>query len=205
MPTTTTSRLLALAVAAALVLGACSGDGDDGDEAAATEDTEEAGELSPVPDPLESLAEPPPGQGVAVIGIQELSFEVTACVEGPEEGDTPEATLELRVSGEGEVSDGPFTVEITRYRSDTGDGPAVVTETAQVRLDLPDGPVGIEAKRTTAGPGGAWLDLTDPEADEPLIDRSDAAVDVRGTFGPAGARSGDEGLDEGRIRAACPA
>lgn len=204
MPSTPWTRLLALAVAGALLLG-CSDGGATGDDTGATDGTEEEGELSPVPDPLESLAEPPPGQGVGVIGIQELSFDVTSCTEGPEEDDTAEATLELRVRGEGELSEGPFAVEVTRYRSDTGDGPPVVTETAQVRLELPDGPAGIEAKRTTAGADGAWLDLTDPDVDEPLIDRADGAIDVRGTFGPAGARAGDEGLEQGRIRASCPA
>src|SRR5688500_11753334 len=89
-------------VVATMVVGlvGCGGGGDG--EAA---ETSETGELSPLPDPLESLAEPAPGQGIAVIGIEELSFEVTACTEGPRPEDTPEATLDYMVEGTGDTSE----------------------------------------------------------------------------------------------------
>lgn len=191
-----------LAVLAVVLLVACSG----GDSDEGTGDTADVDELSPPPDPLESLAEPPPGQGVAVIGIDELSFRVTRCDEGPEEGDTPEATLDYVVEGTGETSDaGAFTVEITRYRSDTGNGVPIVTETARVVSGEGDEARGIEAKRTTAGAEGAWQDLMDPDATGPLVERRDDAVDVQAAFGPEGAVVGDDGIEEGRIRAACPA
>ncbi|HEV7719934.1 MAG TPA: hypothetical protein VGO60_01550, partial [Iamia sp.] len=151
-------RLVAIVVLAGLVAG-CGGGG--ADEAA---DSTEADELSPVPDPLETLAEPTPGQGVAVIGIEELSFTVTVCTEGPRPEDTPEATLDYLVEGEGDTSDGPFQVELTRFRSDTGVGEPVVTETARITFGADEAARGVEAKRTTAGLDGAWLDLTDPEA-----------------------------------------
>lgn len=191
------ARRLAAIVVVLVGLAACSGGG--GDDAS---DTTAGDELSSVPDPLETLTEPTPGQGVAVIGIEELSFTVTTCTEGPRPEDTPEATLDYLVEGEGDTSDGPFRVEVSRYRSDTGVGEPVVTETARVTFGVDDDARGIEAKRTTAG--GEWLDLADPEAETPLIDRRGDAYDVRGTFGPEAGRSGDEGLEVGRLRARCP-
>ncbi|HMJ77674.1 MAG TPA: hypothetical protein VK507_16965 [Iamia sp.] len=192
-------RLAAVVVLAGLV-AACGGGG--GDESS---DSTEADELSPVPDPLETLAEPTPGQGVAVIGIEELSFTVTACTDGPRAEDTPEATLDYLVEGEGETSDGPFQVELSRFRSDTGVGEPVLTETARVTFGADVDARGVEAKRTTAGLDGAWLDLTDPDVDAALIERRGDSFDVRGTFGPEAARAGDEGLEDGRLRARCPA
>jgi len=192
-------RLAAVVVLAGLV-AACGGGG--GGEAS---DSTEADELSPVPDPLETLAEPTPGQGVAVIGIEELSFTVTACTEGPRPEDTPEATLDYLLEGEGDTSDGPFQVQLTRFRSDTGVGEPVLTETARITFGADADARGIEAKRTTAGLDGAWLDLTDPEASTALIERRGDSYDVRGTFGPEAARAGDEGLEDGRLRARCPA
>jgi hypothetical protein len=189
-----------VAVVAVAVLAACGGGGGGEEEPS---DSTSADELSPVPDPLETLAEPPPGQGVAVIGIQELSFTVTACTEGPRPEDTPEATLDYLVEGEGDTSDGPFRVEVSRYRSDTGMGEPVLTETARITFGVDDDARGVEAKRTTAGAGGAWLDLADPDATSPLIERRGDSYDVRGTFGPEAARAGDDGLEEGRLRARC--
>lgn len=186
------------AIVAIIGLAACSGAGD-GDASDATA----ADELSSVPDPLETLTEPTPGQGVAVIGIEELSFTVTGCTEGPRPEDTPEAALDYLVEGEGDTGDGPFRVEVTRYSSDTGVGDEVLTETARITFGIDDDARGIEAKRTTAG--GAWLDLADPEADTALIDRTGDLFDVRGTFGPEGARAGDDGLEVGRLRVRCPA
>ncbi|NLV55995.1 MAG: hypothetical protein GXY13_10330 [Acidimicrobiales bacterium] len=202
-------RLLTIAVVAVLVLGtaACGGDdgGDEAEGADRTTESDEAGELGPVPDAIDSLTEPPVGQGVAVIGVEELSFVVDACERGPEPGDTPEATLEFRLTGSGEMSGATFTVDVSRYRSDTGQGTPVVTETATIAIEADDGPRGITARRTTAGTGGTWQDLTDPDVDEPLIDQLGEAIDVRATFGPEGARVGDDGLEQGRIRAHCPA
>lgn len=177
---------------AALVLGACGGDDDAGPDTSATP-----------PDPRAALEVPAAGQGVAVLDVQQLDFEVTACVEGPAPDDPVEATRELRVEGEGTGGDGPFTVEILRYRSEAD--AAVVSETARVTFGEGDEARGAEAMRSTAGPGGAWLDLTDPDADGPLISRTGDSIDVRATFGPRGAVAGDEGLVEGRIRATCPA
>ncbi|HEX7135441.1 MAG TPA: hypothetical protein VF228_22895 [Iamia sp.] len=192
-------RLAVLAVVALIAgLAACGGGG--GDEAS---DEPAADELSPVPDPLETLTEPTPGQGVAVIGIEELSFVVTGCTEGPRPEDTPEATLDYLVEGEGDTSDGPFQVELSRFRSDTGVGELVLTETARITFGVDDDARGVEAKRTTAG--GEWLDLADPEADTPLIERRGDSYDIRGTFGPEAARAGDDGLETGRLRARCPA
>ena len=90
-------------------------------------------------------------------------------------------------------------------RADTGAAAPVITETAQVVFGEGDEAVGTEAKRTTTGPDGTWQDLTDPSATGPLIERHDDAVDVQARFGPEGAVEGDEGIEEGRIRAACPA
>lgn len=193
----TVRRLTAVALLA--VLAACGGGG--GDDAS---DTTVADELGTVPDPLETLAEPTPGQGVAVIGIEELSFTVTACTEGPRPGDPPEATLDYLVEGEGDSGEGPFQVEISRFRSDTGVGEPVITETARITIGAEDDARGVEAKRTSAGGGGAWLDLADPDATTALVERRGDSFDVRGTFGPEAARAGDEGLDEGRLRARCP-
>jgi hypothetical protein len=188
---------------------ACGGGSDDGGDDEGTEET--------APDPY-ALDEPAAGDGVAVIGVEQLTFEVTECSEEPGEDDTAVAVRELLVAGEGETSDGPFVVEITRYRADTGAGDPVLTETARITevLDpattVPESetsvPVelgGLEARRTTGGADGAWLDLADPSADEPLISQTADSVDVRATFGPDRARAGDEGLVEGRIRATCPA
>jgi hypothetical protein len=182
--------------------------GDDGGEDAATEET--------APDPF-ALEEPAAGEGVAVIGVEQLTFVVTECSEEPGEDDTEVAVRELLVAGEGETSDGPFTVEITRYRADTGAGDPILTETARItevvdpsttippaETSVPTELSGLEARRTTGGVDGAWLDLADPSADEPLISRTADSVDVRATFGPDRARAGDEGLVEGRIRATCP-
>ena len=187
-------------VAAVVVVGLAACGGGGGGEAS---DSTAPDELSPVPDPLETLAEPTPGQGVAVIGIEELSFSVTACTEGPRPEDTPEASLDYLVEGEGDTSDGPFRVELTRFRSDTGVGEPVLTETVRITFGVDADARGIEAKRTTAGVGGAWLDLADPEATTALIERRGDSYDVRGTFGPEAARAGDEGLEQGRLRARC--
>lgn len=192
--------LLRRLAAVALIAGLAACSGGSGDEGSGTTEPDE---LSPVPDPLETLAEPTPGQGVAVVGIEELSFTVTACTEGPRPEDTPEATLDYLVEGQGETSDGPILVEVSRFRSDTGVGEPVLTETVRISSGIDDETRGIEAKRTTAG--GEWLDLADPDATVALIERRGDSYDIRGTFGPEGARSGDEGLEAGRLRARCPA
>jgi hypothetical protein len=198
-------RGLLILVLVVVALAACGGGAGEGDDDEGGAEGTEVGELDPPPDPLETLAEPTPGQGVGVIGIQELSFTVTACTDGPAPGDTPEATLEYRVEGEGDSSDGPFRVEITRFSSDTGVGEPVLTETARISYGVDEEARGVEAQRTTAGDAGAWLDLADPAATTPLVERKGDAFDVRGTFGPEGARAGDEGLEDGRLRARCPA
>jgi hypothetical protein len=204
-------RALSLAVlvlTVPLVAGCGGGDDDGGGPDGTTEET--------APDPF-ALDEPDPGRGVAVIGVEQLAFEVTECSEEPGADDTEVAVRELLVAGEGETSDSPFTVEITRYRSDTGAGDPVLTETARITevvdpaTTIPESetsvPVelgGLEARRSTGGADGAWLDLADPSADGPLIAQTGDSVDVRATFGPDRARAGDEGLVEGRIRATCP-
>ncbi|WCO67438.1 hypothetical protein PO878_01730 [Iamia majanohamensis] len=96
-------------------------------------------------------------------------------------------------------------MEVTRYLSDTGAGEPVVTETARILVGAGDDARGLEATRTTAGPDGAWLDLADPAADGPLVDRRGDEVTVEATFGPEGARAGDAGLVEGRLVLQCPA
>lgn len=199
-----TRRLLTSLAAVSLVVGlvACSDGGDDAAES--TTETVATGELGPVHDAIESLTEPAAGQGVAVIGVEELSFAVDSCERGPEQGDTPEATLEFRLTGSGEMTGAAFTVEVSRYRSDTGQGTPIVTETATIAIVADDGTRGISARRTTAGSDGAWQDLVEPAADGPLIDQMGESIDVRATFGPEGAREGDEGLEQGRIRAHCP-
>lgn len=191
-----------------LALAALAGCGDDGGGDDASEDT--------APDRY-AIDQPDAGEGVAVIGVEQLAFDVTECSEEPGEDDTEVAVRELLVAGEGETSDGPFTVEITRYRSDTGSGDPVVTEAARItevvdpdttippaETSVPVELSGLEARRTTGGADGAWLDLADPSADGPLISQTGDAFDIRAIFGPDRARAGDEGLVEGRIRATCP-
>lgn len=198
--------LVVVLTAVLLVVAGCGdgGDGEGGDIGA--DSTADVDELSPVPDPLESLAEPAPGQGAAVIGFEELSFTVEECVEGPRPDDPPEASLDYSVAGVGETSDGPFSVSVTRFRSETGVGDVVITETATIVFGTGAEERGIQSKRTTAGPGGGWLDLADADADGPLIERRGDAFDVRATFGPDTAQPGDdEGLETGRLRARCPA
>ena len=196
----------------ALALGLLAGCGGSDDEGGGGDDaTEET-----APDPF-ALDQPDAGQGVAVIGVEQLAFEVTECSEEPGADDTEVAGRELLVAGEGETSDGTFLVEITRFRSDTGAGDPVVTESARITevvdpaTTIPEAetsvPVelrGLEARRTTGGADGAWLDLADPSADGPLISQTGDSVDIKATFGPDRARAGDEGLVEGRIRATCP-
>lgn len=199
---------LALLVLAIPLSAGCGGGDDEGAGEDVTEET--------APDPF-ALDEPAAGEGVAVIGVEQLSFEVTECSEEPGEDDTDVAVRELLVAGAGETSDGPFTVEVTRYRSDTGAGATVLTESARItevvdpattvpaaETSVPVELSGLEARRTTGGAEGAWLDLADPSADEPLISRTGDSIDVRATFGPDRATAGDEGLVEGRIRATCP-
>ena len=111
---------------AVLVVAACGGD----DEPEGTDDPPE----ETAPDPLD-IDQPDPGEGVAVIGVETLTFAVTECSEEPGEDDTEVSVRELLVAGEGEVSDGPFTIEITRYRSDTGVGDPVLTEAARFTFD----------------------------------------------------------------------
>ncbi|HXH56375.1 hypothetical protein [Iamia sp.] len=122
---------------------ACAGGGDGDDDGAPVS--------APATDRFDALDDVEPGEGSAIIGIEELTFAVTACADGSAPDDPP------------------------------------------------------EAKRTTAGVDGAGLDLTDPDATEPLIDRRGDALDVRATFGPEQARAGDEGPVDGRLRARCPA
>jgi len=180
-----------------VLVGACGGgSGDDATDRPAASSTTG-------PDPLTALEEPDAGEGVAVIGSDHLPFTVVVCQTGPAEGDTPEATLELRITGQGEVDGEVFTIEITRFRSDTGVGVPVVTESASVTVGVGDEVRGLVARRSTAGPEGEWLDLTDPEADGPLIDQVGDAVDVRGNFGIDGATAADA-VQSGRVRARCP-
>jgi hypothetical protein len=84
-------------------------------------------------------------------------------------------------------------------------GEPVLTETARITFGVDDEARGLEAKRTTAGAAGEWLDLADPEANTALIERRGDSYDVRGTFGPEASRAGDDGLETGRLRARCPA
>ena len=183
------------------LVAACGGGG--GGEAS---DSTEADELSPVPDPLETLAEPTPGQGVAVIGIEELSFTVTACTEGPRPEDTPEATLDYMVEGEGDTSDGPFLVQLiplpVRHRRGRAgadrDGRASSSgPTPTPGASRPSAPPPVSTAPGSTSPT--------PAANTALIERRGDSYDVRGTFGPEGARIGDEGLEDGRLRARCPA
>lgn len=193
-PSRPSARPLAV-LAVTMVLAACGGD-DPADDA--------VDELAPPANPLESLSEQPPGQGVAVIGIEELSFTVTECADGPGPDDTPEATTELRIEGDGETGEEAFRVEAVRYRSDTGVGDPVITETVRFVFGTEDDARGLQAKRSTAGADGAWLDLADPDATGPLIERTDDSVDVRASFGPEGAVAGAEGIVTGRVRFTCP-
>ncbi len=157
-------------------------------------------------DAIEGMAAPEAGAGTAVLGDDVLTLTDVTCTEGPAPDDTPQASLESSLTAVGDLGDGTTAnVEITRFRSDTGAGDPVITETARIVVGEGGEARGVEAKRSTSGPDGAWLDLTDPAATEPLVDRRGDAVDVRATFGPEGARAGDEGLAEGRIRARCPA
>ncbi len=194
-------RLLVLLVVALVGLGGCGGGDGAGD---GTTDGPDATDGASPLDPLDAVAEPAPGEGLVVVGFEELTFTVTECIDGPRPDDTPEATLDHSLVGEGETDDGPFTVLVTRYTSDTGAGDPVVTETVRIVFGADDDQRGVEAKRTTAGPDGSWLDLADPAADGPLIERTGDAYDVRATFGAITARAGDTGLDEGRLRARCP-
>ncbi len=180
-----------------VVLAGCGGGADD------------SAPVAPAPatttDPSADLADPAPGTGVAALGTDVLDLADVTCTDGPAPDDTAEATREAQVTATGDLDGDVVEVEVVRFRSDTGAGDPVVTETARIGVGEGDAARGLEAKRTTAGPGGTWLDLADPEADAPLIERRGDAVDVRGTFGPEAARAGDEGLVEGRIRLHCPA
>lgn len=155
---------------------------------------------------MEAMADPEPGAGTARLGEDVLTLTEVVCIEGPSADDTPEASLESTVAAVADLGDGTtVSVEVSRFGSDTGAGDPVVTETARIVTGEGGEARGLEAKRSTSGPDGTWLDLTDPGATEPLVERRGDAIDVRATFGPEGARVGDEGLVEGRIRVRCPA
>lgn len=185
--------LLILGVAVLAIVG-CSG--DDGD-----------GASSPPPttaDPFAAVEAPTAGSGSAVIGVDRITFTVTSCATGAAPGDPAVARREFALVGSGRVGSTIFAVSVSRYRSDTGQGRATVTETARVATGTGDDQRGLEAKRTTAGKDGAWLDLTDPKADAPLITRAGGTVDIRANFAPEGGRLGDEAVTPGRLRARCP-
>ena len=142
------------------------------------------------------------GKGSVNLGGSEQPFTVTGCVDGPGEGDTPEATQQFRLTG---TTDGTpeFTVTITRYTSDSGNGVTTVTETATIGQGAGEAAVGIEAKRTSID--GKWLDLKDPSVQSALLTRRGTLVVVDGLFGPEGSQKGDSDIVAGTIRARCPA
>lgn len=138
-------RIPALAPIAALLVGAaCTGSTDGDDDGAPVS--------APATDRFDALDDAEPGEGSAIIGVQELSFAVTACADGSAPVDPPEATRESSLTGTGETAEGPFTVEVTRYRSDTGTGTPVVTETARVLTGEGDEARGVEASGPPPGP-----------------------------------------------------
>jgi len=142
------------------------------------------------------------GEGALLLGGSLYRFTVGRCTDGSAPGDTPQARQQFRLTGAGQVGTLPFTIAVTRYTSDTGVGGTTVTETALVTTGSGDARRGVEAKRTRVG--GRWIDLAQPNADRPLIERVGATVAVGARFGPEGARVGDPDIVIGRLRARCP-
>lgn len=94
-----------------------------------------------------SSENPAPGEGVLQLGAGRYTFTVVNCGTGPVKGDEPpgmagtDATTAAQrtwgLYGNGQTDGGLFTVAITQYRSQVGTGPATITQSALVRMDVP--------------------------------------------------------------------
>ena len=174
---------LAVAVALAVLSGACSS--DDRDDDAAPGSTEEVGTPA-VPTIPDASA---PGTGVVVVGGTASSFAVTECRLAPDPAEPEGARALLVAKGAGTTGSGvPFTIEVQRFATGVG---AAVTFTDTVAYT--DAARILQAQRIEVG--GQVTDLRDPDATSALLrPRSDG---VSGA-GLAGA-PGDDADDEGRI------
>lgn len=141
------------------------------------------------------------GEGEVTLGGEAQRFTVESCVDGPGADDTPEATQQFRLTGSGTAAGLDFAVTATRYTSDTGVGQTTITETITITSGTDDEAVGIEAKRTQIN--GEWLDLNDPNAKAPLLQRTGSALTAEARFGPEGSVEGDPDITPGSFTANC--
>ncbi|MBI2710170.1 MAG: hypothetical protein HYX34_10810 [Actinobacteria bacterium] len=143
-----------------------------------------------------------PGTGTFTMSGRRLDLRVRMCTTDPGPATDPTATREFLLEATGADSGTTYTVRVTRFRSNTGQGGTTFTETADLLSGSGSDVKGLEARRSSSK--GRWIDLLDRAARRPLIDRRGDRVRVSGRFGPQGVSEGDRGIYPAVLDARCP-
>lgn len=183
-------RRLVLAVAVAVLVGACSSSEDDEPAIGST--------LAPTPVTAPELPAPPAaGSGVVVIGGTSATFTLSACQVAPDPA-APEGARALAIlSGQGTTGAGvAFTVEAQRFSTGTG---AATTYTDTVTYS--DSARILQAQRIEVG--GQVDDLRDPDATTSLLRTRADGLSAAGLAGAPGDGADDDGIVGLALNATC--
>ena len=183
-------------LAASLVLiASCGGGGDDG--ASPTTSTSQGPPKATIPG---SVA---PGKAWLALDDDAVELSVARCTDtgtgSTSTTQTAQKLSELVATGRSGSDD--ITVTVTEFRTDSGDAKAT-TQTVEIAAQEGEAAVGLTARRSFFNE--RWVDLNEPSATTPLLERDGDQVIATGKFGPQGSRAGDPGIVDGALIARCP-
>jgi hypothetical protein len=177
-----------------LVTG-CGGDGGDDDGAGPGSTSTTAAPVPTIPGDAE------PGTGWLSLEGDAIELQVTTCAgEDPAPAD-PTAQRLYELVSTATVDGDEVTVTASEIRTDSGDA-VTTTQTIAVTSGEGEARVGLEAKRSLLD--DRWVDLNDPSATDPLLERGGDLVHATASFGPQGSRAGDPRIVPGAFIARCP-
>lgn len=196
------SPLLAIGVAVigmSAGMAACSS--EDGGSTASTTTTAAAVAAEPLA--TTDLGSPVAGTARVVLGSSlDVTLEIAECrldLDAQPAGQVPAELVGIEATGA--TADGtPVLLDVKRFRS--AGAATTITDTVTVLEGTEESPVRVVvAQRFEVG--GQVTDGRDPDADDPLLRVTQAAITATGVFAPPGAFAGDAGAVEGAVAIAC--
>jgi len=142
-----------------------------------------------------------PGAAWFSLDQDPIELEVTQCTGPDPAAADPSAQKVYELVATGTVDGDEVTVTANEFRSDSSDAVAV-SQTVTVSSGEGEDAVGVQARRSFFD--DRWLDLNEPDVDEPLFERKGDQLTVEAKFGPQGSRKGDPGIADGALVARCP-